>query len=110
MNSKSRASFEVMIERAFPDLHKTSIEISRELGHELIACGTDAGVAVRNVRKTCVTIFRKLNAQSASCDARQNLQHFNEPSFRLVTRDVPNRCSSFVRRQENTIAFGHAGS
>jgi hypothetical protein len=44
----------------FPSLHELLIIISREFGHEFIPSGTDAGVAVSNIRKTSITVFGKL--------------------------------------------------
>src|SRR6266487_767872 len=81
--------------------------ISRESGHEFIPSGTNAGVAVSNIRKTFIAVFGKLNLQPTGCYTGQNLQHFNKPSFWLVTCDIPNCRSKLVRREEDSITLGN---
>src|SRR5262245_33225574 len=92
------ARFQELVQLFFPGLHELLIILSRKFGHELIAGETNTGVAVSNICKTSVAIFGKLNLQSARCDSGQNLQHFDEPSLRLVTRDIPDCSPGFVRR------------
>jgi len=55
-----------MVQFFFPRLHESLIIISRELGHELVASGTNAGVAASNIRKTSIAVFGKLDLQPTS--------------------------------------------
>ena len=66
-------------------------------------------MAVSDVSKTFIAVFRKLNVQPTGCYAGQNLQHFNMPTCRLVTCDIPDCSSQFVRRDEDSITFGNTG-
>ena len=98
-----------MIQLLFPSLHESLIIIGRECGHELIASEAHAGVAVSNISKTSISTFGKLDLQPTCRDSGHDSQHLHKPSLRLVTSDIPNRFSDFIRRDENAIALGNSG-
>src|SRR5262245_13147806 len=98
-----------MVQRFFPSLHETPIKFSRECSHELIARRSYARVTVSNIGKAAIRILGKLNLKPTSSHSRNDLQHLDRPSFGLVPRDIPNRFSEFVRRNENAIALSKAG-
>src|SRR5689334_21266131 len=97
-----------MVQFFFPSLHEALIIISREFGHEVVTSGTKAGVAVSNVRKRSIAVFGELDLQPTSRHRRNDLQHLDKPSGRLMARDIPNRLAELVRRDENAIALGDA--
>ena len=107
---KPTASCQKMIQHLFPNLHEFLIMFHRELRDKLIACRTEAGVAIGDVGKATSAVWRKLNAQPAGRHTRQNLQHFNEQFLRLVTCNVPNCSSKLVRRKEDAITLGNTGN
>ncbi len=71
--SEPRSSLQKMVQLRFLGLHEFPIRISRETGNELVACCTDARVAISNVRKTFIPIWSELNFQATSRDLRHNL-------------------------------------
>ena len=73
-----------MVQFFFPSLHESLIIISREFGHELVASGTNAGVAVSNICKTSIAVSGKLDLQPTSGHPGRDLQHLNEPSCGLM--------------------------
>src|SRR5262245_18537729 len=98
-----------MVQRFFPSLEATPIRFSREGSHELIARWSYARVAVSNIGKTAIRIPGKLNLEPTSSHSGNDLQQLERPSFGVVPRDIPNRFSEFVRRNENAIALSKAG-
>ena len=105
-----RSSLQEMVQLFFPSLHESLIIIGCECGHELVARGTHASVAVSNIRKATITItIGKLNLQPTGRHSGHDLQHLDKPSCRLVTCDIPNRLAQFVGRDEDAIALGNPG-